>query len=171
MTDPGAPDTIGEPVPGAGDAGPDRAATPQAATEPAAGWPTEAKVFLGVGAFYVLIGLIYLVVSDGEYAGVALLLCSGLFAALAGGWMIRGLRPVQDHVEEVEAAATTGEVAPADGDLYLPVTSVWPLGIGLGVAMVLSGFAVGWVLALPGAGLLVHSVIGFANQSRLRDPG
>jgi hypothetical protein len=30
---------------------------------------------------------------------------------------------------------------------------------------------VGWVAALPGAGLLAHSVIGFANQSRRRDLG
>ena len=171
MTDPGTPDTLGEPAPDAGAAGPDVAPTARTEVEPPTGWPTESWVFLGVGGFYLLLGLIYLVVSDGEWAGVALLLFSGGFACTAGIWLIRGLRPVQEHVEDVEASVTAGEVAPPGSDLYLPVTSIWPLGIGLGAAMVLSGFAVGWVLALPGAGLLAHSVIGFANQSRHRDLG
>jgi hypothetical protein len=171
VTDPSTPDTLGEPAPDAGAAGPDVAARGQTAVEPTSGWPTESKVFLGVGAFYVLIGLIYLVVSDGEWAGVALLLFAGAFAITVGVWLIKGLRAVQEHAEAVEARAAAGEVAPPDADLYLPVTSVWPLGMGLGAAMVLSGFAVGWVLALPGAGLLAHSVIGFANQSRHRDLG
>jgi hypothetical protein len=172
VTDPGTPDTLGQPAPRPEPEGPDVAATPEPGVEPrGAGWPTEARVFLGVGAFYLLIGLIYLVVSDGEWAGVALLLFSGLFAGTIGVWLIKGLRPVQEHVEDEEAHAEPGEVAPSDGDLYLPVTSVWPLGMAVGAALVLSGFAVGWVAALPGAGLLAHSVIGFANQSRRRDLG
>jgi hypothetical protein len=172
VTDPDAPDTLGRPAPDAGADGHDRAAEPEPDVEPSgSGWPTESRVFLGVGAFYLLIGVIYLITSYGEWAGVALLLFSGAFAITIGVWLIKGLRPVQHHVEAEEAFARPGEVAPETGDLYLPVTSVWPLGMGVGVALVLSGFAVGWVAALPGAGLLAHSIIGFANQSRHRDLG
>jgi hypothetical protein len=171
VTDPDTPDAPGQPAPDAGTDGRDRAVLPAPDVEPATGWPTESKVFLGVGAFYLLIGVVYLATSYGEWAGVALLLFSGVFAITVGVWLIRGLRPVQHHVEDEEAYARPGEVAPETGDLYLPVTSVWPLGMGIGVALVLSGFAVGWVAALPGAGLLAHSIIGFANQSRHRDLG
>jgi hypothetical protein len=139
--------------------------------EPSRGLPTESKVFLGFAAFYVAIGIIYAITSDGEWAGVALLFFAGVFALVAGGWLVRGLGPVQHDVEEVEATLPPGEVGDPEGELYLPVTSVWPLGIGLGAALCLAGVAVGWPLLLPGIALLAHSVIGFASQSRHRDLG
>ena len=141
-----------------------------APVEPESGPTTEALVFLGFTAFYLFIALIYGVTSDGEWAGVALLGFAAVFTAVAGLWFLR-LRPVQHDAEVAEEAAEPGEVADPHGSLYLPATSVWPLGLGVGTALVLAGFAVGWPLWLPGAALLGYSVLGLAHQSRERDPG
>ena len=78
---------------------------------------------------------------------------------------------MQHDVEAIEAGVEAGEVGDPEGELYLPITSVWPLGIGIGGALCLAGVAVGWPLLLPGIALLAHSVIGFAAQSRRRDLG
>jgi hypothetical protein len=51
---------------------------------------------------------------------------------------------------------------------YLPATSVWPLGIGLAVCLVLNGLLLGTWFLVPGGLLLAGSVIGFALQSRRR---
>ncbi len=139
--------------------------------EPRDGIPTESRVFLSFALFYVVIGTIYAIVSDGEWAGVALLFFAAVFAGMAGLWFIGGLGPVQRDVEEIESKVGDGEVGDDDAELYLPITSIWPLGIGLGAALTGAGVAVGWPLLLPGVALLAHSVIGFASQSRRRDLG
>ncbi len=139
--------------------------------EPQSGIPTESRVFLSFALFYIVIGTIYAIVSDGEWAGVALLFFAAVFAGMAGLWFIGGLGPVQRDVEEIESQVGDGEVGDDDAELYLPITSIWPLGMGLGAALTGAGVAVGWPLLLPGVALLAHSVIGFASQSRRRDLG
>ena len=141
-----------------------------APVEPSRGPTTEALVFLGFTAFYLVIGIIYAATSSGEWAGVALLGFAAVFSATAGVWFLR-LRPVQHDTEELELEAQPGEAGDPGAELYLPLTSVWPLGMGVGAALTLSGIAVGWPLLLPGAALLGYSVIGFAHQSRNRDLG
>ena len=138
--------------------------------EPARGPTTEALVFLGFTAFYLVIGTIYAATSGGEWAGVALLGFAAVFSATAGLWFLR-LRPVQHDTEELELEAQPGEAGDPEAELYLPQTSIWPLGMGVGAALTLSGVAVGWPLLLPGAALLGYSVIGLAHQSRNRLPG
>lgn len=141
-----------------------------AEVEPPKGWTDEAKVFLGFTAFYVVIGGIYAATSGGEWAGVALLLFAGVFSATAGLWFLR-LRPIQHDVEEIEVEVPPGEVGDPEGQLYLPLTSLWPLGMGLGAALTLSGIVIGWPLLLPGGALFAYSIIGLAHQSRERDLG
>jgi hypothetical protein len=150
-----------------GDDGPARELSP---VEPSGGPTTEALVFLGFTAFYLVIAIIYAATSDGEWAGVALLGFAAVFSATAGLWFLR-LRPVQHDTEQLELEAQPGEAADPEAELYLPSTSVWPLGMGVGAALTLSGIAVGWPLLLPGAALLGYSVIGLAHQSRNRDVG
>jgi hypothetical protein len=133
------------------------------AIEPAQGFPTESKMFGAIGAFYLLAGVAYGLLSH-EPAGTALLLFSGGFAFTAAVYFAWKLRGVQQEVEDIDAAVP----APEHTGLYLPHTSVWPLGAGAGAALTLAGIAIGWWVLIPGVALLVHSLIGFAAQSRDR---
>jgi hypothetical protein len=146
----------------------EREATP---VEPDTGAPTEATLFLGIGAFTALLGIIYAVttsLADGfEPAGTFALLGTAAFATWFGIFLLRSVRRLQDDVETLEEARVAGDGDAADV-LYLPTHSIWPLGLAAGLALMLSGVAMGlWVL-IPGAALFVHSLIGFAHQSRAR---
>lgn len=135
------------------------------AVEPRSGLPTEAKLFGSIGACYLALGLIYGATSH-EAAGTVLLLLGAAFAFTVAGYSWFSLRNVQRDTEILEGQHPEGP--PDHGDLYLPHTSIWPLGVAVGTAMTLSGIAIGWWIILPGAALLVHSIIGFAAQSRDR---
>ena len=134
-------------------------------TESRFGLPTETWLFGSLGAFYLLLAIIYAATAY-EWAGVALLTFGALFSFIAATYFAFDLRDVQHDVEELEEAAATGP--PTHEGLYLPHASVWPIGVGLGAALTLAGIAIGWWVLLPGAALLIHSLIGFAAQSRDR---
>jgi hypothetical protein len=135
------------------------------AVEPAGGLPTETRLYGTIGAFYLLIAIIYGVTSR-EPAGTALLLFASLFALVTGAYFGFKLRGVQAETAADEWPTPTDP--PRHEGLYLPHTSVWPLGIGVGLAVTLAGIPIGWWFSLPGLALLVHSIIGFATQSRDR---
>jgi hypothetical protein len=137
----------------------------RSAVEPRRGLPTETRLFAALGAFYLLLAVIYAATAY-EWAGVALLGFGALFSFIAAAYFAFDLREVQADVEELEVEEATGP--PTHEGLYLPHASVWPIGIGVGVALTLAGLAIGWWVLLPGGALLVHSLIGFAAQSRDR---
>jgi hypothetical protein len=153
-----------------------------APTEPVSGWPTESKVFLTLAVFALVIDIIYVIMSLAggepgepaidriEWAGAVALLAAAAFSGFMAFYLGRSLRRVQVDVEEMEEAVETGELEEDSPDaLYLPETSIWPLGIGAGAALTFAGLAFGWWVMLPGIALLLHSAIGFARQSRDRD--
>jgi len=140
--------------------------------EPAHGLPTESKFFLGLGAFSSLLCIVYFVTttrsSEGtEWAGVAGLFAAAAFALFFGTFLRSALRGIQSDVEESERAAEAGSTD-TDEVLYLPETSIWPIGIGVGATLTLAGVALGYWVMIPGVALFAHSVIGFARQSRDR---
>src|SRR5215211_3731748 len=93
-------------------------------------------------------GVIYGVWSD-EPAGTALLILVGAFAGLFGGYLA------------FEARLTATGERHHEEPHYLPHESVWPLELGVGMTLALSGFALGlWVL-VPGVVLTVHSLAGW----------
>lgn len=145
-----------------------------APVEPQHGIPTESKVFYALGAFALVIDLIYVpatyAAGDGvEWSGTISLLATATFSLFFGYFLQTRIRRVQADVEEVEAKVESGEIAEdAPEALYLPETSIWPLGIGLGAGLTFAGLGFGWWFMLPGIALLVHSSIGFAHQSRER---
>lgn len=140
-------------------------ATEDAAVEPRRGLPTESILFGSLGLFYLLLAVIYAITAY-EWAGVALLGFGALFSFIAATYFALELRDVQSDVELLEGELPTEP--PAHAGLYLPHTSVWPVGIGIGTALTLAGIAIGWWVLLPGVALLAHSLIGFATQSRDR---
>jgi cytochrome c oxidase subunit IV len=150
--------------------------------EPVRGWPTESKIFLTLAIFALVIDIIYVIVSLAggspgepaidriEWAGAVALLAAAAFSGFMAFYLGRSLRRVQIDVEEVEELVESGELADDAPDaLYLPETSIWPLGIGVGAGLTFAGLAFGWWVMLPGIALLLHSAIGFARQSRDRD--
>jgi hypothetical protein len=160
-----------------GVAGPaDTVAPPSASTptavEPATGWPTESKVFFALGGFAFVIDVIYVAASIPggiEYAGTVALVATAAFSIFFAFFLRRSLRRVQADTEEVEEAVAEGELAEdAPEALYLPETSIWPIGMGVGAALTFAGLGFGWWFMLPGVALLVHAAIGFAHQSRDR---
>jgi hypothetical protein len=139
--------------------------------EPRTGVPTEATVFFGIGAFLLLLGAIYAATTGYaggiEFAGTLALLGGAVFALFFATFLLVTVRRVQGDFEALEQAHAAGDPA-ADDVLYLPSESPWPLGLGVGLSLILAGVPLGvWVL-LPGIALFGYSLIGFAHQSRYR---
>ena len=141
-------------------------------TEPDHGPTTESGLFFLFGGFSFLLAVIYLVWTSRtpggiEWAGgIALLFASG-FALFFGVFLLLSLRKVQETVIDFEANEEAG-VEDTDELLYLPVTSLWPVGIGVGACLTVAGVALGFWVMIPGIALFVQSVVGFAHQSRDR---
>jgi hypothetical protein len=115
------------------------------------------QLFLGVAGFIALLAVIYWFVSY-EDAGTTMLGLSSGLALLFGGWLyLQDRRPVH----------RTDTSDDTEGD-YLPASSVWPLGVGVGAALTLNGLALGWAYAVPGGLLLALAIAGFVAQSRRR---
>jgi hypothetical protein len=120
----------------------------------------------------LLLGIVYYVTttisSEGtEWAGVAGLAAAAGFSLFFGTFLRSALRGIQADVESSERAAEAGSTD-TDEVLYLPETSIWPIGIGVGATLTLAGVALGYWVMIPGVALFAHSVIGFARQSRDR---
>jgi hypothetical protein len=141
-----------------------------APTEPRRGPPSESLLFLGIAAFTATIGIIYATataMSGGiEPAGTLTLVAASAFAAWFGIYLLQ-VRQVQEDVAELEEARAAGDPEAADA-LYLPAHSIWPLGLAVGVTLILAGVPLGWWVLIPGVAVFVQSLIGFAQQTRTR---
>jgi hypothetical protein len=115
------------------------------------------RIFLGMAAFVGVMGAIYWFVSY-EDAGTTLLGLSSGLAALFGGYLF-----VQDRKRH-----GAGPTSAHEQSEYLPESSVWPFGIGLGVFLAFNGLILGLPWTLPGVVLVATSVGGFVRQSRYR---
>ena len=104
-----------------------------------------------------------------EWAGTIGLLAAATFSLFLALFFSRSLRRVQGDTEAVEEAVEAGQLDEESPEaLYLPETSIWPLGLGVGAGLTFAGLGFGWWFMLPGIALLAHSSIGFAHQSRDR---
>ncbi len=117
------------------------------------------RVFIGVGVSVGVIAAIYAATAY-EQAGTAMLAVASVLALFCGTFLWRNLR----RYESDGPGATVGH----DDALYLPESSPWPFGIGLGVTLVLNGLIIGTWFLVPGVMVLGFSLLGFARQSRHR---
>lgn len=117
------------------------------------------RVFLGVGIFIAVIAAVYVATSY-EESGSVMLIVAAILGLWCGVFLWRNLRKFE--------AGQAGEVAGDHGAMYLPESSPWPLGIGLGVTLVLNGLLIGTWFLVPGVMVLAVAVGGFARQSRHR---
>jgi Cytochrome c oxidase subunit IV len=117
------------------------------------------RVFLGVAAFVAVLGVLYWFVTY-EDAGTTLLALASALGLFFGGYLF-----LQDR-------RRTGDARPHDEppaeEHYLPESSIWPFGIGVGLFLAFNGLILGLAWTLPGAVLVATSVGGFVRQSRQR---
>jgi uncharacterized membrane protein YfcA len=113
------------------------------------------RIFLGMAVFVAFIGAVYWFMTY-EDAGTTLLALTSGLAALFGGYLL-----IQDRKRRPAAAHPEAEH-------YLPASSLWPFGIGVGVFLAFNGLILGLPWTLPGVVLVATSIGGFARQSRHR---
>jgi hypothetical protein len=123
------------------------------------GVSTETKLFAWVSAFTFVIFIIYAVSSDDD-SGKILLLITTSFSGIVAAYLY--FRDRRGGVA-VEAGPPT-EVE----EIWFAESSLWPLGIAGGGALVAAGLALGPWVWLPGSLLLVRSLWGLVIQSRDR---
>ena len=124
---------------------------------------TTGRVFLALGAFLVVVSVIYGVTS-GEEAGTAMLALAGALALLIGEYLRRGAV----GGEPVDTTGGSGAATVPEG-AYLPHESIWPFWLGVGALVVFNGLALGLWGLIPGGIITAVAVWGFARQSRRRD--
>jgi hypothetical protein len=120
---------------------------------------TQYRVFFGVATFMALIAVVYWFASY-EPAGTVMLGLAASLAAFCGVYL-----RLQD--ESATDAAHTGTAGGGESE-YLPHSSVWPFGIGLGAWLTASGIIVGLAFAVPGMAVLAAAITGLVSQSRRR---
>ena len=110
-------------------------------------------IFLGIAVFMSVIGLVYWFASY-EPAGTVMLGLSAALAAVCGVYL-----RIQDEASDTPSHRE---------DHYLPSSSAWPFGVGVGAWLALNGMIVGLGYAVPGAVVIAISVGGLIGQSRRR---
>ena len=122
----------------------------------------EIRVFLGVTAFFVVIGVIYWFTSY-ETAGSVMLAASALMGVVAGGsiwWLSRHSPPRAEDDPDADIAQGAGPIG------VFPMQSAWPFAVGLSGAVFASGFAFGvWLVMVGGVGFVL-SVLGYIGAAR-----
>lgn len=121
----------------------------------------EAILWTISGCFYVVAGGAYWFLS-GDPAGVTALLVASLFGAVGGSYAWLWQHRVGDRPEDVadaEMSASAGQVG------YFPSSSVWPLPIAAGIALVALGPLFGWWVAAPGIAALCFGGARLLDES------
>jgi|SRR5712692_6874499 hypothetical protein len=122
----------------------------------------ESLFYLGVTAFFVVIGAIYWFTSY-EYAGSTMLAASSLLGLLAGGYLFLQARKYPPRAQDRPDATLAEGAGPVD---EFPAPSIWPFVFALGAAVFATGFVFGIWVILGGAAVLGLGVVGMIRQSR-----
>jgi Cytochrome c oxidase subunit IV len=122
----------------------------------------ESFFFLGVTAFFVVIGVIYWFTSY-EDAGTTLLAACALLGVVAGGFLFYVSRRIKPRPED-RPDAEIAEGAGARNEF--PAASIWPFALAFGATALATGFVFGiWVILL-GAVIFGLAAIGYVAESR-----
>src|SRR5215510_7298355 len=122
----------------------------------------ESFYFLGVTAFFVVIGTIYWFWSY-EDAGTVMLASSALLGLLAGGYLLFQAAKFPPRPEDRSDATLADGAGLVD---QFPASTVWPFVFGFGATVLATGFVFGVWVVLGGAIVLAFGVIGMIRQSR-----
>ncbi|MFC8598605.1 MULTISPECIES: cytochrome c oxidase subunit 4 [unclassified Isoptericola] len=122
----------------------------------------EIKLFLFLAPFFVVVGVIYGLVTDFTepvgYLGIPLV---GALMAMVGAYLALTARRIDARPEDDEE----GEIEQGAGDqgVYSP-WSWWPLVIGASAAVAFLGLAVGWWVLYVGFVLGVIGLVGWVFE-------
>ncbi|HXY93260.1 MAG TPA: cytochrome c oxidase subunit 4 [Acidimicrobiia bacterium] len=123
----------------------------------------EARVFLGVTVFFVVIGLVYWFTSYEDAGSVMLAACAGM-GIVAGGAILFLSRNAPPRAED-DPNATVDEGAGVV-DVF-PKHSIWPFAVGLSATVMASGFAFGpWLVAIGGGSFAVTTTCWILEARR-----
>ena len=134
----------------------------------------EGKLFLAVGAFLISAGIVYAYFASDD-AGVVLLIAGGIFAWITSFFVTKHQMATLADVERQEWGEQAAQLygppevdEPAGDALYLPPGSIWPPIMAAGATLVLTGFAIGLWILIPGVLVLIPGVVGFVAEGRAR---
>jgi hypothetical protein len=122
----------------------------------------ESFFYLGVTAFFVVIGTIYWFTSY-EDAGTTMLAASSLLGLFAGGYLLLQSRRFPPRPEDRPDATLAEGAGPVD---QFPASTIWPFVFGFGATVFATGFVFGIWVVLGGAVMLVLGIVGMIRQSR-----
>lgn len=111
--------------------------------------------------FFLLVGIVYGIWSDGEAVGLgALLLCAGLTGMIAFYLGVADRRggPIPEDDPYGEIADGAGEQG-----VFAP-WSWWPLVLALGAAISFAALAIGWWVMVIGAAVGIIGLIGWVFE-------
>jgi len=118
------------------------------------------RIFTGLGAFLIVMGIVYALVTK-EYEGGTEMLTVAGGALLIGVYLTRAVQRARAGV----AAQAAGAAPPGDDEPHVPPT-IWPLVFALStIGIVLGSVGPRWVLA-AGAVVLVVSLVGWSLDVR-----
>src|SRR5215211_6812205 len=103
----------------------------------------ESLFYLGVTAFFIVIGAIYWFTSY-EDAGTTMLAASSLLGLLAGGYLMLQSRKFPPRPEDRPDATLAEGEGPVD---QFPASTIWPFVFAFGAVVFATGFVFGvWVI-------------------------
>ena len=121
----------------------------------------EARLFSGIGAFLLVVGLIYLFIS-GEYTGATLLLVTSGLGGVVGYYLWFTARRLDDLRPEDRLDA---DIEDGAGELgFFPPHSWWPVTMAAGAALVVLGTIFGLWLIITGVVLTLWAISGFVLE-------
>ena len=126
----------------------------------------EAWIFVACAVFFALVSPTYWFVTDGSEHGAdwtgtsALVMCTLLMAMIAAY--------IGFHARQMDARPEDrkdGEIADGAGELgFFPPYSWWPLWGAMTAATIVLGVAIGWWLAIIGAGFGAVALAGWVFE-------
>lgn len=122
----------------------------------------EAKLFLMIVPFFVIVAVVYAILTGFEPIGSLGIPLVALLSLMIGGYLSLTSRHIDPRPED----DPEGEIADGAGDqgVFAP-WSWWPLFLAIPMAISFLGLAVGWWLVLIGAVLGVVGLVGWVMEA------
>jgi len=136
----------------------------------------EAGLLLRIGGFGIAAGVLYWILSRFEPFGTIALLLLGLGPGFAGVYLLRqtnkqGLQPESrsDRIRRLAGLPPTDPPGPSDLEDHdlgvLPLPSIWPFALSLGMSILLTGLIFGLWLVILGGAIEAYSTWGWLAAS------